>query len=289
MQEKYQNSGGRIKIVDWLVTSKCMLDCPFCFRPSMIEKEIDPEEDKIVMEQIKESSVESVNLTGGEPLIRENIGNIARELYEAGKGLVLFTNTLLWRERIGDIQPYLSYIRIPLDGSTPEITHNLRGSSEQHKKIMDFLEYSSDGFEPTVYVGTVLTKSNKDDIINIGHIIERYPQIKKWSISQLTPRGRRLDSCYELVVNDLEFQDITSKVIETFPYLEIVPVDGGKRDRAYVLILPGLQVVTPCGNGYEPIGHLKENRLTDILKSPVLDLQKSNSRESCYVDHKEKV
>ena len=273
----------KIKIADWLVTEECMLYCSFCFRPSA-KSSIDPEKDKIIIKELKESTIEGISLSGGEPLIREDVGSIAKTLYRAGKRLVLFTNAMLWEERIKDIQPYLSYIRIPLDGSNQEITKKHRSSPEQFNKVMGFLGYSRNDFKPTVYVGTVLTKLNKEDIANIGHIIEKYSQVKKWSISQLTLRGIGLDSSIELSVSDSEFQDITSKVIEMFPHVQIVAVDGRKRDGACILILPNLQVVTPYGNGYATIGNLSENSLNTILSSPLLDPQKTSQRENCYRD-----
>src|SRR5262249_50811970 len=83
--------------VGCLLTGRCNLRCAFCYGndEGLPKTEMNPEEWSNVFMHMKSWGLMRVDLSGGEPTIREDIGRIARAAVDAGLSAVLSTNGLL--------------------------------------------------------------------------------------------------------------------------------------------------------------------------------------------------
>ncbi|MBC8413293.1 radical SAM protein, partial [bacterium] len=102
-----------LKVISWNVTRRCNLDCKHCYLPADFKsdgiagpagaEELSTEEARTLINQISSESPEvMLILSGGEPLLREDIYEIAE--YASGKGMmvVVGTNGLLLNDEIAD-------------------------------------------------------------------------------------------------------------------------------------------------------------------------------------------
>ncbi|MBM4064508.1 MAG: radical SAM protein [Planctomycetes bacterium] len=116
-------------IVIWNITNNCNLSCKHCYANANQAKgkDLDSEEAISLIHQLKQSDVKFAILSGGEPLLRDDIFDIASELKNAGIKTYLSTNGILVSEdNINRIKEHIDYIGISIDGET-EIHDSFRG------------------------------------------------------------------------------------------------------------------------------------------------------------------
>lgn len=116
-------------IVIWNITNNCNLSCKHCYANAnqIRGKGLDSEKTISLIHQLKQSDVKFAILSGGEPLMREDIFDIACELKNVGIKTYLSTNGILVGEdNIDKIKEHLDYIGISIDGEA-EIHDSFRG------------------------------------------------------------------------------------------------------------------------------------------------------------------
>ncbi|MDN3515188.1 MAG: radical SAM protein [Candidatus Brocadia sp.] len=116
-------------IIIWNLTNNCNLSCKHCYaNANQIKgKDLDGEEMIRLVHQLKQSEVKFAILSGGEPLMREDVFDIACELKSAGIKTYLSTNGILVREDTVDrIKEHFDYIGISIDGEA-EVHDSFRG------------------------------------------------------------------------------------------------------------------------------------------------------------------
>lgn len=124
---RYRLTGKRTPIaVAWLITGRCNLNCDYCkWKHERRTEELDTAAVKDMIDQMQRAGVRLVSFTGGEPLVRSDIGQIIRHV--KGHGLVckLNTNGILVESRLDDLRP-LDLLQISVDGP-PGVQDRLRG------------------------------------------------------------------------------------------------------------------------------------------------------------------
>lgn len=88
------------------VTARCNYACPFCYgvwheRAGMAGPELDTEEWGAILAECARRGVRSVQFTGGEPLLREDLDELIDRALSAGLQAAVYTNaSLLTEERL---------------------------------------------------------------------------------------------------------------------------------------------------------------------------------------------
>jgi 12,18-didecarboxysiroheme deacetylase len=136
-----QFSSDKTPVVVWNVTRRCNLKCLHCYAHARDEEfsgELTTGEGKSVLDDLAAFGVPVVLFSGGEPLIRPDLVELAE--YAVGKGMraVISTNgTLIDRRLAGDLKDVgLSYVGISLDGLS-EVNDRFRGVKGAFRKAMD--------------------------------------------------------------------------------------------------------------------------------------------------------
>jgi MoaA/NifB/PqqE/SkfB family radical SAM enzyme len=106
--------------------------------------------------------------TGGEPLLREDIGELVT--YVRNKGLVtgLVTNGILLGKRLDELSD-LSYIVVSLDG-TEKINNKLRGKGSYNKSLESIKKAVNNGFDVTIN-SVISSENTKNDFDGLKKII----------------------------------------------------------------------------------------------------------------------
>ena len=125
--EEYRPSDGIVLI--WNLTNRCNLRCRHCYSSAdqRAEGELTLEEIESVADELAGEGVRLAVLSGGEPLLREDIFEIAELLKRKGIRTYLSTNGLLiCEDNIGRIKESFDYVGVSVDG-TPEVHDSFRG------------------------------------------------------------------------------------------------------------------------------------------------------------------
>jgi len=151
--------------VSWGVTGRCNLRCAYCGIWAKEFNELTPAEALRAAGEICAAGTARVSLTGGEPLLRQDIGQIIGRLKNAGTSVSMNSNGLLLRQRFNDIAE-LDHLSLSLDG--PRDIHDALRGKDTHAKVMDAaMEASGRGLETSFL--TVITKRN---ICSLGEMLE---------------------------------------------------------------------------------------------------------------------
>ncbi len=179
-------------MIVWNITRTCNLSCLHCYSGSDAKKadnEIGTEEAKKILDDLAGYGVPVVLFSGGEPLIRKDIFELARHARQNGLRVVFSTNgTLIVEERAPKIKEIgVSYIGISLDG-LEETNDRFRNGSGLFLKALDGIKNC---MKHDIKVGLRFTihRGNMNDIPGIFGMIGEYG-IKRICFYHLVNTGR---------------------------------------------------------------------------------------------------
>ncbi|MDF1526994.1 MAG: radical SAM protein [bacterium] len=191
-----------LKWLAWEITGKCNLNCIHCRSSSGMgsdEGDFTLDEAKKFIDDITSFAHPVVVLSGGEPLLRKDVFDIAAYGTSKGLRMAMATNGSLVDDSICE-KIKASGIRIvslSLDGSTAGIHDDFRkqpGAFEDTLRASGL--FKKHGIE--FLINSSFTKRNQDDIPNV------YKQAKKmgataWYMFMIVPMGRGEDLTAELI------------------------------------------------------------------------------------------
>ena len=154
------------------LTHRCPLHCPYCSNPLELikaESELRTDDWKRVFTQARQLGVLQLGLSGGEPLLRKDLEELAAHARAEGLYSTLVTSGLgLTRARAERLKGGgLEHIQISIQDSDPEVAERIAGvRSVKHKEAAAAIVREL-GFAFTVNV--VLHRANLD---RIGSIID---------------------------------------------------------------------------------------------------------------------
>lgn len=128
-----QFSQDKKPVVVWNITRQCNLRCKHCYAQALNKKtsdELTTQEGKILLDDLSSYGAPVILFSGGEPLIRPDLPELAEYAVAKGMRAVISTNgTLITRELAKTLKTIgLSYVGISLDGLA-EVNDHFRGIS----------------------------------------------------------------------------------------------------------------------------------------------------------------
>ena len=168
----------------WEVTQKCNLNCKHCYLGDKAVKELKTKDAVRWMDEFMKIEgywLTYVLLTGGEPLLREDLPELVDQLKKRGiKRLGLMTNgTLIDEKKAGWIKEIgFEQIGISLDGL--EAGHdNIRGKGEYKKTIRGLECLIKEGLGDRILIKTLIYPKNIDEISSLYKYLSEIG-IKNW-------------------------------------------------------------------------------------------------------------
>jgi AdoMet-dependent heme synthase len=163
------------RIISWNVTLRCPLRCSHCYVDAS-DKEIagvlSTEEAFLVIDQIRATGRPVVVLSGGEPLLREDVYDIARYGTEQGLRMVMGTSGYLIDH---DIARKLSdagirAVAISLDSKHPEVHDSFRGLEGVWDRAVQAIGHCRDaGIGVQINMSVMRSAmSEVEDVIELG-------------------------------------------------------------------------------------------------------------------------
>lgn len=230
------------------VTHQCNLQCRHCYAAAGEKRphELTTEELLSVIDQLSELGVFYTEVTGGEPLLREDIFEVLSALRKKKIGVFLFTNgVLLNRETIQKLKDIgVDQVVVSLDGASASSHDYLRGAHIFSDVIRNIQELKRSGFR--LRINTVIHQKNKHELVQLLNLLEEVGA-DEFRLSPLIPEGRGRENL-ELGVSPEEYGKI---LLDYSAHAELnrktqIPIQTGE---GYCMEAVGMLKKTSCGVG----------------------------------------
>ena len=139
-----QFSKDKKPVVVWNMTRRCNLKCVHCYAQALDEQgsdEIDTPAAKEIINDLADYGAPVMLFSGGEPLVRRDLVELASHAVGRGMRAVISTNgTLITKAKARELKDVgLSYVGISIDGG-PEVHDRFRGVTGSFDKAMQGVE-----------------------------------------------------------------------------------------------------------------------------------------------------
>jgi len=262
-----QFSSDKRPVIVWNITQRCNLKCVHCYAHAKnisFDSELSTTEGKILLDDLATFGVPVILFSGGEPLTRKDLPELAEYAVKKGMRAVISTNgTLITPEKAQTLKKIgLSYVGISLDGME-EINDRFRGVKGAFRAALQGIENCK---KAGIKVGLRFTinKSNVAEIPKIFKLLEEM-DIPRACFYHLVYAGRGT----ELVNEDLSHEE-SRKAVELIMHLTKKLHDKGLNKEV-------LTVDNHADGPYLYLRLLKENpeRAREVLE--LLQMNEGNS------------
>jgi radical SAM protein len=280
-------------LVFWEITRACALACSHCraeAQPRRDPNELSRSEAMQLVEQLAELKPPMLVLTGGDPLMRPDVLDIARYATELGVPVSLSpsgTARLVNADFNAFVEAGIQRISLSLDGATRETHDVFRGLEGTFDRTMVAIEKAK-AAGLGVQINTTLTRGNIDEFPAFRDLMfEIEPEM--WSVFIVVPTGRagkddlpdreELEDVFEEMADLAESAPFAIKTTEGHHFRRVLIQRGrsrngkgmkaplGIRDGRGIMFIGHDGVVTP--SGFLPIkcGNVRTKHPADIYRN----------------------
>ncbi len=285
-------------LVQWMATLRCGLSCRHCLAVSQEAGFADMPIEKVkgLIDEVARMRVREFLVTGGEPLVREDLAEVIE--YLGGRGVNWSLNTAAMpdaplREAIARNKP--GFVAVSLDG--PKRVHDeFRGKAGAYEEATEAIRFFK-SFGVRVCAGTTVTTCNYDYLDETFHLVAAGGS-DQWGIHLLVPEGRAADR-KDLFLSKTQLKRLIKFVARKRRYFNVqmadeigylgyleplvrdVPLSCGA-GRAQCVVLPDGEVV-PCTTLDRACsaGNIHERSLTRIWAEGFQDLRSWRPEGKC--------
>ena len=213
------------------LTHRCPLHCVYCSNPLELAKretELPTETWVRIFQEAKALGVLQVDLTGGEPLAREDVVELVRAARKAGLYVSLITSGLPLDERkLADlVEAGADHFQLSFQGASEETGRTISGANTHaHKlRVLTWLKKHRIG----VTLNFVLHRQNINELKGMLELVEEHQpgciefasvQYYGWSLAnraRLLPTGEQLELCVSTLKNAAELFKGRTRVFSSF-------------------------------------------------------------------------
>jgi radical SAM protein with 4Fe4S-binding SPASM domain len=218
--------GKKARVLDgsiaiWNFTNRCNLSCMHCYSKADLDATDTLTTEKIMdtLPKLKANGVKFLIFSGGEPLTRKDLFDIAERCRELGIITYLSTNGLyVGHKNARKIMDTFNYVGISIDGS--EETHDhFRGLPGSFKMSMEAVRLLNSYHDTKVGIRFTVTKETYDDLKFIFELAEK-ENIPKIYISHLVYSGRGLENLEMDLTKEQRREAVEYILDKAFQYYE---------------------------------------------------------------------
>ena len=258
------------KRAEFEITYKCNLNCLYCYRGFLTRKELDTQSCLDIIHQIKRIGIKEIHLTGGEPLLREDIYSLLTCCSNLGFKTVLETNgTLIDSNSAYKIKKSgVSRVKISLDG--PKELHDYLRGNNSFSAVIKGIKYLIDHGQYTE-IQLTLSKLNSNNISEVLSLCNELC-INSFRVRLLLPGGKGL-KCKNLLLTPEEVAkvykelEISKKKYPFYIHNELLKEESIERD-----MMTSFSI--------DPAGYVRPYVFSNTKLNKFLDIQSYEDLES---------
>ncbi len=207
-------------IIIWNFTNRCNLACHHCYSYASPNSKDFLTTEFILdsINELKKAGIKFVIFSGGEPLIRKDIFQIAEAMREAGIVTYLSTNGLYVDEKnVDKIIKTFNYIGISIDG-IEEVHDKFRGLKGAYKKSIGAIALIQK-HGGNAGIRFTITNETKESFYSMFELAENIG-VNKIYISHLVYSGRGLDNLKIDISKEERREFVKFTIKKAFEYIE---------------------------------------------------------------------
>lgn len=276
------------------VTPRCNLACKYCYnvwkvRPDYPQGEMPADDVKVMLGRLLgETCSRHLTFTGGEPLLREDLEEIAVFLRDNGVAMTMVTNgTLLTEERAQSLfEAGVSMFELPLLAAEPALHDDLAGAEAFHSTVEAYANARlAGGRVAAVFVATAKNITQWPEVIKLALALGA----EGLSFNRFNPGGQGVENIAELALTDKEqlreALHIANEAVDKyglqidvplptppcvfspkeFPNLQFVGCAAGTKNAYWTL--DALGNLRPCNHSPTILGNVLEQSFGHIVAS----------------------
>jgi len=277
---------GRPFIVGHLITQKCMCNCRSCLWKHNDYEDVPFEDLRKFYAQAAEEGFLATAFSGGEPFLREDLGEIVKFVKEeADMGILLFTTGWFLEERMDEVLPYIDMLVMSLDSARPEIHDDIRGLPGLFDRLMKGVDLVNEKYPDVSKQFNVCVQKGIaeeiDDLIALAEdkglqmsfdVISEYRHGEGDTHFVETNMGLPPQELRGVCAYLLEKKRQGAPILNSELYFKYF-VDGRPGYKCHlpklaICMLDGRGFVEDCLNLDNPIADIREMKLKDIMELP---------------------
>jgi len=195
------------KWIAWETTRRCNLKCVHCRSSSVLEAGGHPDFSfdtaKSILDDIASYASPVIVLSGGEPLLRPDIFDIARYGTDKGLRMCMATNGTLVNDETcrGIKETGIKMVSLSLDGAKAETHDNFRNQIGAFAGTMNAIRLFKEHGIPFL-INSSFTVRNREEIPEIFRLVKQLGAAA-WYMFMIVPTGRGEDIMEELIPEKL--------------------------------------------------------------------------------------
>ena len=198
--------------VRWNLLSRCVSRCEYCnlWKRSSSSDELTTSQIKDGLEQLAALGATRISFSGGEPLLRPDIGEIVSYAAKLGISPSMNSSGFFLEQRIDSLAD-LDLLKISLDG--PESIHNrTRGREDAFFTAMSAAKLAKERLRKISFA-TTITRFNVNSLQEILSIAERFDAVVAFQPIKSLYKG--VENTRDLEPSPLEMQAAVARLIES--------------------------------------------------------------------------
>ncbi|KPJ99249.1 MAG: heme b synthase [Nitrospira bacterium SG8_35_4] len=199
------------KWVAWEITRRCNLNCVHCRSSSEMEIKGHPdfstEEAYRILDDIADYAKPVIVLSGGEPLLRKDVFDIAKYGTAKGMRMCIATNGTLVTDKICEQMKAaeVKMVSLSLDGSTDAVHDDFRSQKGAFAGTINAARlFKKHGVQ--FLINSSFTKRNQEEIPKVYKLAKELGATA-WYMFMIVPTGRGEDIMHELISKE-DYEEI---------------------------------------------------------------------------------
>jgi organic radical activating enzyme len=269
-----------------LVTGRCNLRCPHCYgnEEALPSTELSASEWAKIFAKLRTWGLMRVDISGGEPTTRRDLGDILKAAADEGLNVILSTNGLS-RNWIPNGQTAADLrIHVSLDSGNPSV-HAANRRSRSGKPSVGAFSTTSEFIAECMSRGsrvrvlTAVGMHNRDDLLWLAEHVAKL-QVPEWNISRVLPAGRAKAQYHQVWALDDQIVSEIEDLHYAFPWMTIRYSNRTEQDGYFLLVLPDGSAATQFTDDRDKVilGSLESMTLAEIQNNPNFTLRQHASK-----------
>lgn len=194
--------------VQYSLLNGCNMRCSYCNSPNRDDSQIDTTTHKRLLAEFAALGTARIKFLGGEPLLRDDIGELVAETKRLGMRAAMVTNALLIPQEFQVIRE-LDELIISIDGR--EEAHDRQRGKGTWKRVMTSIEMCSEA-KLDFFLSAVVTKESTGEIDWLIDLARRFGVMVNFQLPQFNPEMYGLGA-RKALPDDTLARDVLRKII----------------------------------------------------------------------------
>jgi len=167
------------------VTDRCNMNCVYCHREGDEHdgREMSTEELTTLLLALQSLDVRKVKITGGEPLLRDDIVDVVAETSPGFEEISLVTNGTLLRDTAQELaEAGLTRVNVSLDTVDPDLYSRITGTDTEPETVLN-------GIREAIDAGLTPVKVN---VVLLDEVVPLLPELVETLVEELGTEGLKV-------------------------------------------------------------------------------------------------